>query len=55
MNGWQVRDRLTRERYPFATREAAEQFVADLTTSQITGEPLARWVGRLVVERKRDR
>lgn len=53
MNGWQVRDRLTRERYHFATRDAAEQFVADLTTSQITGEPLARWMDRLV--RKRDR
>jgi hypothetical protein len=48
---WRVRDRLTRQRYYFDTREEALRFVDDVATSEITGEPLAQWYDRLVVER----
>jgi hypothetical protein len=51
---WRVRDRLTRHRYYFESRPEALAFVDNVSTSEITGEPLARWRDRLIVERNRD-
>jgi len=51
---WRVRDRLTRQRYYFESRPEALAFVDNVSTSEITGEPLARWRDRLIVERNRD-
>lgn len=48
---YRVRDRLTRARYYFNTRAECLAFVEDVSTSEITGEPLTRWQVRLVVER----
>ncbi len=50
---WRVRDRLTRTRYYFDTREEADAFFKDVSTSEITGEPLRQWEDRLVVERNK--
>jgi hypothetical protein len=50
---WRVRDRLTRARYFFDTREEAEAFASDVSTSEVTGEPLRQWEARLVVERNK--
>lgn len=48
---YRVRDKLTRARYYFDSRDEAERFVQDVSTSEITGEPLHRWAHRLVVEK----
>jgi len=53
MRPWRVRDRLTRARYYFDTREEADAFFKDVSTSEITGEPLRQWEDRLVVERNK--
>jgi hypothetical protein len=50
---WRVRDRLTRHCYYFESRPEALAFVDNVSTSEITGEPLARWRDRLIVERNR--
>ena len=50
---WRVRDRLTRQRYYFDTHREAVAFVDSVSTSEITGEPLARWRDRLLVEKNR--
>lgn len=50
---WRVRDRATRQRYYFDTRDEALRFVDDVSTSKITGEELSRWRNRLIVERNR--
>jgi len=47
---YRVRDRLTRARYYFDTRAEGLAFVDAVSTSEITGERLARWQDRLVVE-----
>lgn len=48
---WRVRDRLTRHRYYFQSRPEAERFIESVSTSEITGEPLRQWSGRLVAEK----
>lgn len=50
---WRVRDRHTRARYYFETKSEAETFVNDVSTSEITGEPLRQWSERLVVEKNK--
>lgn len=50
---WRVRDRLTRARYYFDTRGEALSFVEQVSTSDITGEPLRQWHDRLVVEKNK--
>jgi len=54
LRAYRVRDRLTRARYYFDTRAEGETFVEIVSTSEITGETLARWPeSRLVVERNK--
>lgn len=47
---WRVRDRLTRARYYFNARADALKFIENVSTSEITGEPLRQWSDRLVLE-----
>lgn len=50
---WCVRDKVTQARYYVDTQAEAEALMDYMGTSEITGEPLRGWEGRLVVERNK--
>lgn len=50
---YRVRDKLTRARYYFESKNEANEFVDCVSTSEVTGEPLRQWSDRLVVERNK--